>query len=77
MNKTCVISLVHLFEYISVVTSKFAFLIALVFLNTKMNYEATESIRTASGFRAGAFYYAKDSGNFNRNSNGEVRFGFF
>ena len=25
----------------------------------------------------GAFHYAKDSGNFGRNSNGKVRFGFF
>ena len=25
----------------------------------------------------GAFYYAKDSGNFGWNSNGKVRFGFF
>ena len=25
----------------------------------------------------GAFHYAKDSGNFGRNSNGRVRFGFF
>ena len=24
-----------------------------------------------------AFHYAKDSGNFGRNSNGKVRFGFF
>ena len=27
--------------------------------------------------KAGAFHYAKDSRNFGRNSNGEVRFGFF
>ena len=25
----------------------------------------------------GAFHYAKDSGNFDRDSNGKVRFGFF
>ena len=32
---------------------------------------------TSRGDSEGAFHYAKDSGNFGRNSNGKVRFGFF
>ena len=32
--------------------------------------------RARNAFK-GAFHYAKDSGNFGRNSNGKVRFGFF
>ena len=32
---------------------------------------------SASREMMGAFHYAKDSGNFGRNSNGKVRFGFF
>ena len=53
-----------------------ALLVAHVIIFRLGTVKMFQALHAQSTVFLGAFHYAKDSGNFGRNSNGKVRFGF-